>query len=120
MPRPSPILPLVLAALMLAACDMPDFRARSSAPPPPAPLAPAPVEPGLNPGQPSAAEAACLAAGRERGFEVQGVVGSSEVMGADGRPASRDVLMRVARGQQIFDLRCNYDYGGAMARVMAL
>lgn len=116
MPR-FPLLALTLTALTLAACGVPDFRARPAAPrasaAPAAPVAPAPT--GAN-----AAETACLAAGRERGFQVQGVTGSSEVMGADGRPASRDVMMRVQRGQQIFDLRCNYDYGGAMARVMAL
>lgn len=126
---PRVLLPGALA-LSLAACGaIPDFRAMrpaASPPPPPsmavAPLPPTgPVAPVL-PGAPSAgaAEAACAAAGRERGFEVQGVVGSTDVMGADGRAASRDVMLRVLRSGQQFDLRCNYVYADGLARVMAL
>jgi hypothetical protein len=116
-------------ALSLAACGaIPDFRAmRPAAPPPPPSMAVAPLPPTgpvvpVLPGAPSAgaAEAACTAAGRERGFEVQGVVGSSDVMGADGRAISRDVMLRVVRSGQQFDLRCNYVYADGLARVMAL
>lgn len=125
-----PRYPLILTlTLLLAACaGVPDFRARtSSSAPRPAPLpanvtmsTPTPFEVAPGSAGAPAAEAACTAAGRERGFEVQGVVGSTEVMGTDGQPASRDVMLRVARASQVFDLRCNYHYGSAQARVMAL
>lgn len=125
---------LILSALALglAGCgEIPDFRAgRPFAPAPPPSMAVAPVPPTdpvapgapILPGAPSAgaAEAACTAAGRERGFEVQGVVGSADVVGADGRAVSRDVMLRVVRGGQQFDLRCNYVYADGLARVMAL
>jgi hypothetical protein len=123
MPRTTLI--LTAAALGLAACaNVPDLRLRRTAPPPattpePMPLPPVDIEPGAVPSA-SAAEAACMAAGRERGFQVQGVVGSADVAGSDGQPASRDVMLRVARGAQIFDLRCNFHYASAQARVMAL
>lgn len=121
MPRFSPLAPLALT-LILAGCGaMPDFRLNRSAPSPANPAPPPAVMPA-EPGAPSAgaAEAACQAAGRERGFEVQGIVGSSDVMGADGRPVSRDVMLRVARSGQQFDLRCNFVYADGLARVMAL
>jgi len=118
---------LAVLALAPAACGVvPDFRPGTPPmqvqPPPPqvtvAPPAPFEGPPGLP--RAAAAEAACTAAGRERGFQVQGVVGSTEVMGPDGQPASRDVMLRVERGGQVFDLRCNYHYASAQARVMAL
>lgn len=120
MRRLPPIFSLGVVALTLAACgELPDFRvpgsptpAAVSAPPPAATL---PPQTGAG-----AAETACTAAGQERGFTVQGVVGSTDVAGADGQPASRDVMLRVARGQQVFDLRCNYHYASSQARVMAL
>ena len=123
MPRMTLI--LTAAALVLGACaSAPDLRLRRVAPPPattpePMPLPPAEIEPGTTPSA-GAAEAACMAAGRERGFEVQRVVGSADVAGSDGQPASRDVMLRVARGAQVFDLRCNFHYASAQARVMAL
>lgn len=127
-----PRLPLILtaAALGLAACgDLPDLRPGTR--PGPAVttgpvIDPAPIQLGPDGQAPgngrsaAAAEAACVAAGQERGFTVQGVVGSSDVAGGDGLPASRDVMLRVARGAQIFDLRCNFHYASAQARVMAL
>jgi len=118
--------------LGLAACgELPDLRQGGRTLPSPAvatipPPEPMPPEmsvpeplPGARP-SPAQAETACMAAGRERGFVVQGVVGSSDVAGADGLPVSRDVMLRVARGAQVFDLRCNYHYGGAQARIMVL
>lgn len=119
--------PTLVALTLLAGCGaIPDFRApmlggaRPQAPAAPEPLAmaPLPATPGASGA--GAAEAACLAAGQERGFQVQGVVGSSDVTGADGRAISRDVMLRVARGAQVFDLRCNYSYAEGQARVMAL
>ena len=120
---------MTLVALGLSACaGLPDMRMGGSAPSasaPPETIAVTPAEgaPDLAlAGQPSAsaAEAACTEAGRERGFTVQGVVGSSDVRGDDGQPVSRDVMLRVARGAQVFDLRCSFHYASAQARVMAL
>jgi hypothetical protein len=129
MPRLALILILTLALLPAACGTIPDFRAGSPAPRSAGPAAPSPATPspplemtplpgaGVSAG---AAEAACTAAGVERGFQVQGIVGSTDVAGTDGQPASRDVMMRVARGTQVFDLRCSYHYASAQARVMAL
>jgi len=122
---PKATLLLTAAALGLVACgSLPDLRPRRAAPAPaaaavalPAPAVIAP-DPAASPA--AAAEAACLAAGRERGFEVRGVAGSADVAGTDGQPVSRDVMLQVARGAQVFELRCSYHYGSAMARVMAL
>lgn len=114
-------------AFSLAACGgIPDFRVPFRAAPASAPMTAAPIAPSAPlapvPGAPTAgaAEAACLQAGRERGFDVQGVVGSTDVLGADGVALSRDVMLRVARSGQQFDLRCNYVYADGIARVMAL
>jgi hypothetical protein len=129
MRRPAVLIGLCLA---LAACgilpEIPDFRvprrATPAAAPPMAATPLPPVEP-LAPGAPGAvgagaAEAACTAAGRERGFEVQGVIGSTDVIGADGRALSRDVMLRVIRSGQQVDLRCNYVYADGIARLMVL
>lgn len=131
---------LLLLPLMLGACAVPDLRGpmpmaapRAAAPrataPPAAPLGlpVGPLAPGGGPGlapvatvTPGAAEAACVAAGAERGFQVRGVVGSSDVAGPGGAPVSRDVMLRVARGGQVFEVRCSYVYADGLARVMAL
>jgi hypothetical protein len=127
--------PMILTlALLPAACDViPDFRPSAATPPRAAAAAPvisvaplaSPVDamPGVGDAAPvsaGVAESACRAAGADRGFQVQGVVGSTDVRGADGQPVSRDVMLRVARSGQVFDLRCSYHYASAQARVMAL
>ena len=66
------------------------------------------------------AEAACMAQVQQQGLAVQGVVGTREVTRADGAPSARDVMLRVARGQQVYEVRCNYSYAGAEARIMSL
>ena len=120
---------MTIAALGLSACaGLSDMRLGRSAPAAsamPETIAVTPTEGAPDmalAGQPSAsaAEAACTEAGRERGFTVQGVVGSSDVTGDDGQPVSRDVMLRVARGAQVFDLRCSFHYPSGQARVMAL
>jgi hypothetical protein len=120
------LLPLGLGLALSACGSMPDLRpSRAGGPagfgatPPAAPAAPAPVGPVAGFGG-GAAESACVAAGRERGFDVQSVVGSVDVPGADGRPVSRDVMLRVLRGGQQFDVRCSFVYADGIARVMAL
>ncbi len=67
----------------------------------------------------SGAEQACIAAGRERGLEVAGVVGSTAVTGANGE-ASRDVMLRVRRGGADIEVRCNYVASTRMARIMLI
>lgn len=136
MPRPMPrtrltaAAALCLAALSLAACGgLPDLRRSRPAPPPPPPSAAMPAPPpaaaapevaaGLRPPA-STAEDACRAAGQARGFDVRAIAGSAEVTGQTGAPESRDVMLRVARGAQVFDVRCNYHYPSGTARVMAL
>jgi hypothetical protein len=111
--------------LVLAGCaDFPDLRQPAqprgaapvqSAPPPPSPSADIGIRRSA-----SAAEAACVAQGETQGMNVQTVVGTREVSGSDGRATSRDVMLRVARGQQVFDVRCSYDYASAQARIMTL
>ena len=111
--------------LVLAGCaDFPDLRPapgtqaaapRQMAPPPAGPVGDIGIRRSA-----SAAEAACVAQGEMQGMNVQSVVGTREVSGSDGQPASRDVMLRVQRGQQIFDVRCRYDYAGAAARIMTL
>lgn len=118
----------LVAGVGLAACDIPDFRSgeRLSNPfarNPPQASAPPPVI-GAPLGAPtpgaSAAETACLAAGRQAGFDVQGVVGTREVVGVSGFAESRDVILRVNRGGQSVEVRCSYAYAGASARIMTL
>jgi hypothetical protein len=115
---------MLTGSVFLAGCaDLPDLRPmspRAAAPlaaPPPPPTALGDI--GIRRSA-SAAEAACVAQGETQGMGVQGVVGTREVTGADGRPASRDVMLRVARGQQVFEVRCSYDYASGQARIMTL
>jgi hypothetical protein len=65
------------------------------------------------------AEQACIAAGRERGLDVLGVVGSREVAGSDGE-MTRDVMLRVRRGNSVVEVRCNYMGSTQMARIMLI
>ncbi|MCB1395465.1 MAG: hypothetical protein KDJ98_05695 [Rhodobacteraceae bacterium] len=132
MSRSTLTLAILSACTMLAACgDIPDFRAgerldrlsnsfsswRNDAP-----QAQAPVGAPLAPPPPaaSAAEGACMQAGREAGFDVRGVVGTHEVTDAAGMPVSRDVMLQVQRGSQSLQVRCSYAYAGGEARIMTL
>lgn len=65
------------------------------------------------------AEQACIAAGQDRGLEVQGVAGSRSVTGPDGQDA-RDVMLRVTRSGTQIEVRCNYQAATGMARIMLI
>lgn len=110
--------------VVLAGCfQVPAMRGaapvRSVAPPV---ASPAPVMPEATPGAvpASAAESACTQQGQSQGLAVQGVVGTREVSGTDGVASSRDVMLRVARGQQVYEVRCSYSYASGQARIMSL
>ena len=119
------ILALTGAVTLTACADLPDFR-----PAPPRATAPATIQssplmdiPAGDIGirrSASAAEAACVAQGEMQGMNVQSVVGTRENTTPAGQPTSRDVMLRVARGQQVFDVRCRYDYASSEARIMTL
>lgn len=114
------------ACVVLASCtDIPDYRRSrftnpfSSAAPGPGVFTP--NEPLAAPvATASAAEVACLEAGRAAGFDVQGVVGTREVVGAGGLPSSRDVMLNVQRSGQSIEVRCSYAYLDATAQIMTL
>lgn len=76
---------------------------------------------GPAPAQRSAAgaEAACTTAGRDRGLDVLGVVGTRNVTGPDGAP-ERDVMLRVARDGTQLEVRCNYKPETGLARIMLI
>ena len=67
----------------------------------------------------NSAEQACVGAGRERGLDVLGVVGSREVVGSDGE-TTRDVMLRVRSGGSVIEVRCNYMTSTQMARIMLI
>lgn len=111
--------------LVLAGCQMPavgDWLPGSGGSRAPAAATTAPQPETANDAVPTAgaAEAACVAQGRSQGLDVQSVVGSRVQRGADDAPVARDVMLRVARGAQVFDLRCNYQYASQEARIMSL
>ncbi|MCA2011299.1 hypothetical protein [Pararhodobacter sp. CCB-MM2] len=119
------ILAALAGATLLSACgDVPDMRrgfpirsgggSSGSTTVMPAPM-PTPGAPSS-----SAAENACMSAGRDAGFGVSGVVGTQEVSGADGIATSRDVMLSVTRGGQALQVRCSYNYASASARIMTL
>jgi len=116
----------VAGVLVLAGCSqMPVQRGpapQRSAPPPAmvsvAPAMPLAAAPGAVPA--SAAESACTSQGQSQGLAVRGVVGTREVRGSDGIASSRDVMLRVARGQQVYEVRCSYSYASGEARIMSL
>lgn len=58
--------------------------------------------------------------GQGQGLAVQSVVGTREVRGDDGAARSRDVMLQVARGQQVYEVRCSYSYDSGQARIMSL
>ncbi|WP_333830272.1 hypothetical protein [Pararhodobacter sp.] len=115
---------VLASVLAISACaQMPDMRGPApvrSAPPPvfnTAPGAPGGMQ-GAAPA--SAAEQACSQQGQSQGLAVQSVVGTREVSGNDGVARSRDVMLRVARGQQVYEVRCSYSYANGEARIMSL
>lgn len=67
----------------------------------------------------SAAEQACMGAGRERNLDVVGVVGSRSTADADSG-ASRDVMLRVRRNGSEIEVRCNYVSSTGLARIMLI
>jgi hypothetical protein len=101
-------------ALLTACGPFPDARMRSIQRPPAAPMAPAPGRPA------SDAETACFEAGRAAGFGDMQLAGTAEVMGTEGVPSSRDVMIGVRRGGQSFEVRCSYSYATNTARIMTL
>lgn len=103
-------------ALLTACGPFPDARMREFRRPA-APPAPVQVAPGR---AASDAESACFDAGRAAGFEGMRLAGSSEVLDANGLPASRDVMIGVRRGTQSFEVRCSYSYATSSARIMTL
>lgn len=122
MGRAAATLTILAAAVALTGCGrLPDLRPSNWGERPlferrdPAPALPA--DPAREAGT---AESACMDAGTAAGFDVQGVVGTSEVIDATGMAVSRDVMLRVARGGQTVDVRCSYDYATAGARIMTL
>lgn len=88
---------------------------------------PTPVIPAPNDGTPdmapatgmAGAEAACTAAGRERGLDVLGVVSARDVTAANGT-TERDVMLRVARDGTQLEVRCNYQPDSGVARIMLI
>ncbi|MDD7970081.1 hypothetical protein [Roseinatronobacter alkalisoli] len=73
----------------------------------------------VQPSGATGAEQACIAAGRDRGLDVQGVAGSRSVTGPDGQDA-RDVMLRVSRSGSQIEVRCNYQTATGMARIMLI
>ncbi|MGY6634928.1 MAG: hypothetical protein ACXIU8_14475 [Alkalilacustris sp.] len=100
--------------MLLGACNM-------AALPPildPTP-APAPSAPGVD-ADGQRAIAACLNQAEARGLTVSGVSNASEIRNAAGRPVGQNVFVDVTRGTQTFNVRCNYSYASAQARIMTL
>lgn len=121
---------LAICMLLVGCVDVPDFRrgerfsnpfnqssGLSSGPNPFGDVRS--VDPAPTPSA-SAAESACLDAGRAAGFDVQGIVGTREVLGSGGLPQSRDVMLRVQRGSQSVEVRCSYAYMNGTAQIMTL
>ncbi|WP_417587462.1 hypothetical protein [Pararhodobacter oceanensis] len=121
MTRKIKIIAALAAGTMLAGCmNIPDYRGGFGSPGRVSPAQPsAPLGTAATP-QASAAESACTEAGRAAGFDVQGVVGTHEVIGTGGLPQSRDVMLRVARGGQSIEVRCSYAYVDGSANIMTL
>ena len=101
-------------ALLTACGPFPDAQMRNYQRSPAAPVQSAPGRPATK------AEVACFEAGRAAGFETMRLTGSAEIMGANGRPASRDVMLSVRRGLQTFEVRCTYSYATSRALITAL
>ncbi|SDW48345.1 hypothetical protein [Roseicitreum antarcticum] len=117
----------VLGVLALAGCtaypgQMGGFSAPRTTAPSTIAVTPAPAGSFPDMGAPvpaSEAERACLGAAQERGLTVRSVVGSRAVAGSDG-DSGRDVMLRVARSGQEYEVRCNYAGATQSARIMSL
>jgi hypothetical protein len=68
----------------------------------------------------SRAEQACVAQAQARGLSVSRIVGSREVIGTAGQSNGRDVMLRVSRGTQEYEVRCSYTSDTDSARIMSL
>lgn len=118
---------VVLGVLALAGCtaypgQMGGFSAPRDTGPSTITVTPAPAGTFPDMGAPVAAsdaERACLGAAQERGLAVQSVVGSRAVAGSEGG-AGRDVMLRVARSGQQYEVRCSYAGATGTARIMSL
>lgn len=120
----------VLAALVLAGCDEPRVISGGFAPASPAQggwAQPSMVtEPAASSSEPvelaiaSRAEAACVEAGRSQGLTVHQVVGTRPATDGAGQPTGRDVMLRVSRAGQMYEVRCNYASATDSARIMSL
>lgn len=112
-----PVLVPFAALLVLAACQNPDAPAGlwGAAPAPAAGDAATVARPSV-----SDPEAACSAQAEAQGLSVRGVAAARDVTGADGAVTGRDVMLSVMRGQQVYNVRCNYSYETNEARIMSL
>lgn len=63
---------------------------------------------------------ACSTRATEEGFAVQSVADTREVADGAGMPVALDVVLRVSRAGQGFDLRCSYDLATGQPRLMTL
>ncbi len=122
----SPFALLLVAGLGLSACAQaprlitgpaPGARPAPAAVVPPANIA-APAPTGV--ATASRAERACVEQGNAQGLSVQGVVGTRAVTDSGGATTGRDVMLRVSRQGQMFEVRCNYTSGTDTARIMSL
>jgi len=118
----SPFALLLVAGLGLSACAQAPRLITGPAPapaaiaPPDAFPAPAPTDVSTA----SRAERACVDQGNAQGLSVQGVVGTRAVTDSGGATTGRDVMLRVSRQGQMFEVRCNYVEGTDTARIMSL
>lgn len=68
----------------------------------------------------SRAERACVEQGAAQGLSVQRVVGTRATTDASGQTTGRDVMLRVSRQGQVYEVRCNYAAATDTARIMSL
>ncbi len=117
----------LVAVLVLAGCagapirvlPGPGSAAAPTALPPGGDMIPSGTPDGAADFSVSGAEQACIAAGRERGLDVAGIVGSTAVTDSNGE-TSRDVMLRVRRNGAEIEVRCNYVASTRMARIMLI
>lgn len=115
----SPVMALLLGAVVAGCGPMPDLRRGFSPTAAPAPRS-APVAPMAGAPAAGMAEQACSDEARARDLSVRAVVGSREVEGEGGAVTSRDVMLRVERRGQVYDVRCRFLYESGEARIMSL
>jgi hypothetical protein len=112
----------VIAMLALAGCTLNPIGQQTPRPVSVAPSAPmtGTTSTDMSAGtSASAAEQACMGAGRERNLDVVGVVGSRSASDVNG-DASRDVMLRVRRNGAEIEVRCNYVSSTGLARIMLI